>query len=1024
MPLKKQVVAIDFGSGIDTNASPDVVVPGKLLMCQNASLKKGGAISKRFGGASLSTTANIKGTTGATNTILQGLALFPQGEQLLMPARTTPQHTDTSGEVSLMAYSDRQSRWMNKGGVLSAIIKSTVINNGGAVAYQRLDSAIISSTQCVVASLSTASAIVMIHDLVTKTNIAVGSLAWTKVKVIAFGGNFYIFGYAAAPNLYCLRVSPSTPRIDIALAQLVVTDANVFYDICTTPTYIYLAYNKDAATAINIKSYTSAIITGTLGVAPTPQASNSVGEAASNCIAIAAHVASGITEQVQIVYQNGTQGLRSAAYDGATPGSLAGVGGTFTIEAFGGGLVAYQVSISTDPLTNSRVLWQLSASSYHDIDSKINGAMVSRSALISGPTGLFLGALLMSRIFRLPYATTNLDDPHYVLLCYNSTIQPTYFLANISSGLLTWIAGRIDTVTTGGNLQSSLISVDTSLTTQARLAIFSEIDFNNTLYTGVSTLNIDFDKDSSFQTVEVNNSVFITGGQLTQYDGEYPSAVGLDLFPQDLAAVDSAGGGLTVGGTYQWAVCYEWQDKNGDVHRSAPSIPAGLTMSAANQTVTITYPNLRLTNKGRSGGTVPGLKIVVYRTETLGTTFYNCSGSLSPNNDFGSNYGTFVDTMSDATLVGQAILYTTGDVLENEPPPPCNVIGIFKDRVFLGDLDVKDTVRYSKQLIPGDPLEFAAEFQFNLPSVGGDCTGIRQFVDKLLFFKKERIYYIIGDGPNDTGEGGNFSDPTLVNATIGCSDPKSIVESTDGIIFQGYRGFYLLDQSLQLTFIGAPVDYYNTLRVSSAVVVPAENQIRWQTRNASGATIVYDYNLKQWFTFTGQAGRCATLWQQTYVRLESTDLPVIQDATFRDGTNVIPLRIKTGWFSFAQVGGFQRVYRAIILGRFKSAHLLTVKISYDHNPTIVDTKTFDPAASGLNISAFSDAAYYENAAYGGGTDMYEFRIHIPRQKCQSIQLTIEDSSQSGTYESVQITSVAFEIGIKDGVQRMKAEASL
>ena len=77
-----------------------------------------------------------------------------------------------------------------------------------------------------------------------------------------------------------------------------------------------------------------------------------------------------------------------------------------------------------------------------------------------------------------------------------------------------------------------------------------------------------------------------------------------------------------------------------------------------------------------------------------------------------------------------------------------------------------------------------------------------------------------------------------------------------------------------------------------------------------------------------------------------------------------------------------------LLSNYATPHKLVVSLSYDYNPTAVQTSTIEPT----NFSApyGGDTLYGSNELYGGSSNVEQWRIFLRQQKCQSIQVSIEE----------------------------------
>jgi hypothetical protein len=106
------------------------------------------------------------------------------------------------------------------------------------------------------------------------------------------------------------------------------------------------------------------------------------------------------------------------------------------------------------------------------------------------------------------------------------------------------------------------------------------------------------------------------------------------------------------------------------------------------------------------------------------------------------------------------------------------------------------------------------------------------------------------------------------------------------------------------------------------------------------------------------------------------------------------MRYVSGWLKLTNVQAFGRAYRVMILGRYYSAHTLTVKVKYDYDDSYVETYTITPDPS---------------------QGIYQFKIHLAKQKCESIKIEIFDT---GTGRSLDLVGMMLEIGIKQGTAKI------
>lgn len=487
----------------------------------------------------------------------------------------------------------------------------------------------------------------------------------------------------------------------------------------------------------------------------------------------------------------------------------------------------------------------------------------------------------------------------------------------------------------------------------------------------------------------------------------------------DAANVDVGSGvtGSIAAGTYGYKVIYHWEDQKTQQHRSATSVNVSVTVSGSNQVVVVLVPTLRITKKNL-------VTIQVYRTTTLGTVYYRVTSLTSPVfNDKTKDLVVFRDTFADDDITSNEIIYTQGGILDNYPCPPINFIANFDNRLW-AITDEPNKLSYSKDYVTGEGVAFNPDLEKIIDPAGGGLVAIQALDDKLIIFKRSLIRGFAGQGPDNAGRNENFTSDDLVAADVGCTEPRSVVLFDKGIMFKSSKGIYILGRSLDLQYIGAPVEDFNDQTITSAILVDSVNQIRFTTD--SGNTLVYDYFFNQWATFGNYEAVDAINWGEDYfyVKNDGVVRKESQGVYSDDGAH-IPLFISSAWFKFDAISGFQRIYEIIFLGEYKSSHKVSVDIFYDYQEVVSQTVTWSPD-SVINVSTYgSGATYGADDPYGGTSDTtWEFRIKPRRQQCQSIRFDIRSLPGSSNGEGFSITDVSFLVGIQKTLHKAKATKSL
>lgn len=997
MGLQRQVVPVQLGQGLDTKTDKKHVVPGKLLVLENCVFKKRNRLDKRNGYRAISRKL-VDGTD-----LPDGTALEVFNDELLHYA-----------DQNLYSYSAGADRWVDKGAVTSAIVRTRQVikntasqtqtdsaTNGGVSVYAWEDSR-GGVRACVVDEVSGAT---LLDDTVLDASAS-------RVRCLAFSAYLYVFYYKAG-GLYVRRINPASPTA-FETAVTVSTNVNT-----TDPTYDVLAYGEARILwVINAQSATKvvagwlddapAVLTGSLGV------TDITAEAATRCLSVILgpgqdfYVGWSVGATVRCTIRNNSMGEVQAA---------------FTVDAVAAlNMTGYPLSDDT----GVRWLYEVSAAATYN--RYVAYTQVTRNATVGTPTVFMRSVGLSTKAFY--FENADQTRYYYVGLVHDSVLQATYFVARDDAVI---IAKQQATVAGGVTTRPILANVWQPETGVYAWAILNKVQLvseNATIYTptGVARTSLNFTSQDVFTAAQLGKNLHVVGGVLQMYDGQSVVEHGFHLYPENLSAAQSGAAGVA-DGAYQYVAVYEWTDNFGQVHRSAPSVALSFTVTGGPRNVTVTVPTLRITAKQ---GTRSHVSVVLYRTEAAGELFYRVTSVSSPTlNVPTADTVDIVDTTTDATLITHEILYSTGGVLEHFAPPACSAITTWQNRVVLAGLEAADDVWFSKEFKnDGEAVAFNDELKKTVKPEGGGLTAVAALDEKLLVFKADRFLYTAGSGPNNAGQLGDFGEPTENTSNIGTANAQSIVKVPAGIMVETAKGLYLIDGQLAPAYIGDEVEDYNDLTITSAVHVSDLNQVRFTT--SDGVCLVYDYYFRQWSTFTAHEAVDAVLWRGVYVMLKVNGQIWKEDTSYhKDAGSPIRVKIGTGWLALASVVGLQRIYRIALLGEYLSPHRLHVHVGYDYSPAFSDVIPF-LAASALDAAAFGDGAVYGGEAdgdevYGGVNNAERFVAHLRIQKCQAIRLLIEErttAATEGSQEGFNITTLGLLAGIKAGMGKFRAKQNL
>ena len=522
-------------------------------------------------------------------------------------------------------------------------------------------------------------------------------------------------------------------------------------------------------------------------------------------------------------------------------------------------------------------------------------------------------------------------------------------------------------------------------------------------------------------------------------------------------------------------------------------------MTVDTYAATVTAVTLRVTAKK------PPIRsnawIELYRTEANQTIFYLISSIQNPTyNDTTVDTETFVDITADQDILGNLQLYTTGGVIENISPPAPKLIWQYKNRLILVPFEADNTWWYSQEVIPGTPLEFNDSFVNNMDQRDGPITAGAQMDDKNIFFKgPANIFYVAGDGPDQTGANNDFTQPQRIATGSGCINPNSVLLMPNGLFYQSMKGIYLLDRSLNAQYAGAEVEAFNSANVTSAQVIENDNELRFTLD--SGVQLMFDYTFQQWTTIPNVNAVATALFQNEFCYVQPNGLVLQENPNiWTHNGNFRRIKMTTSWLSMAGLQGYQRVYRMLVLGNFISPHMLKCNLAINFNPNYVQEDYINPAnvidygvyggpqvqsftsifAAGDSTMVVSNAVglavgqslrdattqgnilggttitniigntitlsnptqgasaaspgdtvqasiAYGNPAgipYGGRFPPYQWRIRMKYQKCETIQLTLEEIPLFPYGEGLSLSAISMEIGSKHGAMKLPASQSV
>lgn len=348
------------------------------------------------------------------------------------------------------------------------------------------------------------------------------------------------------------------------------------------------------------------------------------------------------------------------------------------------------------------------------------------------------------------------------------------------------------------------------------------------------------------------NTLHLTGGVMTQWSSNDVVENGIAA-PVIRSLTQGTVGSLTLLGTYRYRAVVTWFDEIRGLHRSVVSRESSITLTGANDSVSVIVDVPKTLRRNPNVGSNP--TVTVFRTESGGELFYQTVFGVV---DTTEDSTTLVDTLADASILDEPRVYTEGEfgavsgVLDIAPPRPSAYAAAMRDRVVLGSAG--PAYQVSQTLLPEEPIAFAepgvsgpvALSYFD--SVEGDLTGVATLDDTIVLGTADAIYVAGGEGPNLAGIGA-FQSPARLPSDVGFYDWRAIIETSEGLWFLGAEDkLYLLPRGGGVpSFAGEAVQDRFTGEVVGAARETEDSIVAWAVAGADPALVVHDVDHGYWF---------------------------------------------------------------------------------------------------------------------------------------------------------------------------------
>lgn len=1005
--LQEQTLPINFGQGMDTKTDPKQVLLGKLALLQNGIFTKAKRVAKRNGYDSISLSIAGGGSLVAPKMVKS------YGNELLC-----------ADGGRFYSYSSNLNEWVDKGLYISASVKDEKVSvgnqsqyfqsmaiSGNYVLYVYSQSAHFSlATFITVKDLSTGTALLSDFELFQLAPAGV----YTCPKAITLGASQLAVTYLdASENLVIRLLTISGSGVTVGSALTISSDMAGYnrtfpisgrvasYDIVSTASGAVLAYSS-ASTFAGIPTDVKIKTINTIGAVVNTATISSSGYASPIT------VISGSNGNVWVYWVDSTTPSAAPVNYAVFTSTLTPVLAMTTMFT-SSALYVDQIAAIEESATLQTIYLSFGIASF-SFDTFIE----AYSANSSGSSSIYPNYIAQNmNLFGKPFKVGNVK--YLPIISYLSPQETVFIVTGDTSSQAEAIAKSMPGDAIGGfnSLVSSFLTNIALLPSGTYSFLSPYVVENDTVNNvpsqliGSKRIDLNFNDADSYQGVIQGGVLVLNGGIVSIYDGSSVTELGFNQYPSITTTSTSGTGGFIHDGTYTYYSVYAWSDAQGNLHQSAPSTPYPVVVNGGTNTasINVTITSLGLTEKNNQRA----VTVRLYRTKDADLLPKLVSNLNVGINDPAVSTITITDTLDENSISGDNVLYTAGGVIENISPPAAMLLTTHNNRLFLVDSENINTAWYSKTDSPGTGISMSDLLTEQVDSRGGGITAIAEMDEKIVYFKRTIPFFQVGDGPNDLGNNSTFSVPQFIPSDVGCNTSKSVISMPGGVMFKSDRGIYILDRALNVTYIGVEVEDYNSQDITAAMRAYDKTQVRFLT--SSGSSLLYDYFFNQWSVFTNHQGYSSDIWNGLYVYIR-TDGSIFKEniSTFLDNLTAYALVAKLAWMKLAGVQGFQRVRRFLMLGDYSNG------VSSAHNVQV---------SAAYNFSAsFSTPIQSPQLGAVSSSGVVQYRERLPIQKCDALQILIEELPTGAAGEYIDFTDLSIEVGVKKGLNKLPASQSV
>lgn len=1017
MALEWRTIYIPLSAGVNTGADPRALEAPALAVCRDAMFEEPGGAQTRypfvtignniFGGGTLS---NVRRITA-------------NGDEILAFTKDT-----------LYTWSVRDSAWVSKGTHLATKVSERLVFVN--TQEQRLaDRCEVGS--CVITAWveTTASGGDLIYVgaqdkttgavILAPTHVDDGTRAGvTRPRLVALASKALLFFIDDLDALRVIDLAPATLAADVVSAGTVITASTVEYDAVANAagTSALVAASVGGATYdVAVISSVAAITTsatkartcdGPIAIADSPGATRLVvGRVVDNATATP-DVRGDVLNDSTLA--DVTVNVLVGSIDASGNGPINQLAACYRSAQVGGQWSCHLFWTHDETTSVSGVGYQTRTNTLNDAGTAGTASTLFTQMSVASRAFSHDGRVYFWGAFGLetPFGSTN----------FRAQLQNSYFLyrddgflcakaATTRSSGYSQEEGYLPGVQSLGSnvygfcgIERRLISVTTKQRTYAARA--------------PREILVEFDSNDGRRSARLGRTLYITGGEVVQYDGRGIVEVGWHVFPWRVSVADSGVAGNMGAGTYTYGATFRGDNAVGERDRSALVSTSDVAVAASRQVDFTVAGLLAATHREDSC-------IEIWRTQanpTVGAPMNLVTSNDPSVTSVGDNgylpniEGTYGedDNYSDATLLTKEALDQVGDVLERLAPPPATIIAATQDRIFLaGIAGEPNQVWYSRLRDKDEVAAFHDSLVVEVPPTGGDITALAFLNETLVVFCEHAVWAVPGDGFSNVGDADgsrNYGPARLLSSDVGAVNAEAVALSPRGLEFHSQKGKMLLGQDWSVQYVGSPVADFDADTHVAVHVLEKKHEVRWLT---TSRMLVFNYKVNQWSEWTVSNGVSATMWNGTHHYASSTAVLAYQTAY---GTNVTyAMDLETAWIPVGPGGklGRGKVLWIQVLGEFVSAHDLRLRVGRDY------------LSDSSGATLFHSKYWPATPTTVGGRLQVQHAPSIRLMEAVKLRITPYASGSTTnppTGGALKVTGFALHVGLEPGIWRSLASA--